>query len=606
MQGAVGWMVGSVFGSLMTGSATLALPLAAIAQAPAAQNAPAQSLAPAPLKVVYPRADHKTSAKQIFLIGSAPAAGTVLVNGQPIGRSASGHFAPSFPLQLGENTFKLQYQNQTLTLKVTREATQPPTVQGANFVKESLQPQLDIARLPGETLCLGAIAAPGAQVAATIAGQTIALSPQPTVVLPDNKAVLTGKAQAQESFTGQYAGCAALTQPGTAMVQYRTQVNGQTQQFAAPGKVTILNPQKLVNIEVTSEQGVARTGPSTDFSRLTPLPKGTRASVTGQEGEWLRLDYGAWIKQNETQPIAQPLPPKTIVRGVISRRSGDWSEVIFPLQTPVPIALQQQPQAVILSLYNATAQTDTIKLVDNPAIEFITWQQVNPGQIDYRLNLKTQQQWGYKLRYEGSSLILSLKNPPPKSTDAKLPLKGVKILVDPGHGSSEDPGSTGPTGLAEKDVTLPVSKKLRDRLVKLGATVELTRQGDEDILPNDRAKQIATSQPTIALSVHYNALPDDGDALGTQGVSTFWYQPQSESLARFLQQYVVRKLGRKSDGVLWNNLALTRPTVAPAVLIELGYMINPDEFDWIRDPQQQDKLADTLAQGLVEWFASRR
>lgn len=598
-------MQGVLGASLILSGVILAVPTIV-----GAETTSVQSLAPAPLKVVYPRADHKTTAKQIFLIGSAPATGVVKVNGKAIGRSASGHFAPSFPLQLGENIFKLDYQGQALTLKVTREATQPPTVQGAKFVPDSLQPQVDIARLPGETLCLGAIAAPGAQVTAAIGGQTVALSPQPTVVLPDNKAVLTGKAQAQESFTGQYAGCMALTQPGSAAVQYRTQANGQTQQLVAPGKVTILNPQKLANVEVITEQGVARTGPSTDFSRLTPLPKGTRVSVTGQEGEWLRLDYGdqqsAWIKQSETQPIAQPLPPKTIVRGVISRRSGDWSEVIFPLQTPVLIAFQQQPQAAIVSLYNATAQTDTIKLVDNPAIDFITWQQVTPTQIDYRLNLKTQQQWGYKLRYEGTSLILSLKNPPPKSADVKLPLKGIKILIDPGHGSSEDPGATGPTGLAEKDVTLPVSKKLRDRLVKLGATVELTRQGDEDILPNDRAKQIATSQPTIALSVHYNALPDDGDALGTQGVSTFWYQPQSESLARFLQQYLVRKLGRKSDGILWNNLALTRPTVAPSVLLELGYMINPEEFDWIRDPQQQEKLSETLAQGIVEWFASRR
>jgi N-acetylmuramoyl-L-alanine amidase len=42
------------------------------------------------------------------------------------------------------------------------------------------------------------------------------------------------------------------------------------------------------------------------------------------------------------------------------------------------------------------------------------------------------------------------------------------------------------------------------------------------------------------------------------------------------------------------------------VLLELGYMINPEEFDWIRDPQQQEKLSETLAQGIVEWFASRR
>jgi N-acetylmuramoyl-L-alanine amidase len=278
----------------------------------------------------------------------------------------------------------------------------------------------------------------------------------------------------------------------------------------------------------------------------------------------------------------------------------------FPLQTPVPIAVQQQPQAFVLSLYNVTAQTDTIKLVDNPTIDLVTWQQISPTQIDYRFQLKQAQQWGYKLRYEGSSLVVSLKHPPKRSGNAATPLKGIKILLDPGHGSAEDPGSVGPTGLAEKDVALGTAKKLRDHLVKLGATVELTREGDDDILPNDRAKKITASAPTIALSLHYNALPDDGDALTSSGVSAFWYNPQAQSLASFLQQYVVQKLGRKSDSVMWNNLALTRPTIAPSVLIELGYMINPEEFEWVRNPQQQDKLADTLAAGIVDWFATRK
>jgi N-acetylmuramoyl-L-alanine amidase len=53
--------------------------------------------------------------------------------------------------------------------------------------------------------------------------------------------------------------------------------------------------------------------------------------------------------------------------------------------------------------------------------------------------------------------------------------------------------------------------------------------------------------------------------------------------------------------VFWNNLALTRPHVAPSVLLELGFMINPTEFEWITDPQAQAQLAETLAAGVAEW-----
>jgi len=49
---------------------------------------------------------------------------------------------------------------------------------------------------------------------------------------------------------------------------------------------------------------------------------------------------------------------------------------------------------------------------------------------------------------------------------------------------------------------------------------------------------------------------------------------------------------------------MTRPAVAPSVLMELGFMINPEEFEWIVNQTEQKKLAEAIAQGITEWFAS--
>jgi N-acetylmuramoyl-L-alanine amidase len=81
--------------------------------------------------------------------------------------------------------------------------------------------------------------------------------------------------------------------------------------------------------------------------------------------------------------------------------------------------------------------------------------------------------------------------------------------------------------------------------------------------------------PTLALSLHYNALPDAGDALNTAGIGSFWFHAQARDLAQFLHDYLVEHLDRPSYGVYWNNLALTRPQVSHTVLLELGYMTNP-------------------------------
>jgi N-acetylmuramoyl-L-alanine amidase len=125
------------------------------------------------------------------------------------------------------------------------------------------------------------------------------------------------------------------------------------------------------------------------------------------------------------------------------------------------------------------------------------------------------------------------------------------------------------------------------------------------LYPNKRAEMIEKTEPAIALSLHYNALPDQGDAENTKGIGTFWYHPQSHDLAMFIHNYLVKDLNRSSYGVFWNNLALARPTVAPSVLLELGFMIHPEEFAWIINPQEQEKLAQSLSTAIAQWFISR-
>jgi N-acetylmuramoyl-L-alanine amidase len=568
------------------------------------------AVAEQPLFVAYPTDGYETTAAHIFLIGTAPPTGTVTINGQPIDRSPAGHFAPTVSLQPGVNTFTLRYQNQELLIHVTRQITTPPVPVGITFVTTSLTPQVDLARQPGELICFEAIAPPQARVTVTLQDQTIPLLPQSgTTTLPDNAAVLIQQNQPIVTANAvHYQGCTSWTQPGQlGKPTYHLTLNGTTVEQTAPGSLEILGPTNSQVVAVTAAAGAARTGPSTDYSRLTPLPQGTRAAVTGREGDWLRLDYGAWIRAAETQPIANATPPQTLIRSLQARSVEGWTEVLFPLQTPIPLSVEQGDRTFTLTLYNATAQTDTIFLDDDPVIKRLDWQQPVPQRLQYTFHLKQDQSWGYKLRYDNSTLILSLRHPPQltASPTRQSTLAGIRILLDPGHGGPEDLGARGPTGYPEKSATLITAKLLRDALRQRGATVYLTREADIDLSLQARIDQINRLEPAIALSLHYNALPDAGDAQHTAGVSAFWYNPQAHSLAMFLHHYLVDRDRRPSYGVFWNNLALTRPTVSPCVLLELGFMINPQEFEWITNPQAQHQLANTLADGIEAWLRSR-
>lgn len=554
------------------------------------------------LSVVYPPPKHQTTSEKIFLIGTSTPQGEVTVNGTEIQRSPQGHFAPSFPLEVGENTFVLRQNGTELAVTVTRVATEPDIPTELAFVPESLFPKSDLTRLVGETVCFSAIAPPDTEVTANLVGKRITLLPQiESVDLPANVGVLVGEnAPVATSATGRYWGCEQFQSPGNyGTPQYTASIGVKRVTATATGNITIARPQDLEVVEVTAENGVARTGASTNYSRLTPLPQGTRASVTAKEGEWLRLDYGGWIKAEETTSLPSNTPTHSLIRSITSRQQERATEVVFPLQVAVPLSVRQQGDSITLTLHNTTAQTDTIRLDNDPLIERLDWQQITPDTVEYTFRLKASQQWGYDVRYEGTSLIFTLRHPPQLNSSV-LPLKDIKILLDPGHGG-EEAGAKSPTGEPEKTVNLEISQLLKAELTRLGATVYLTREEDTTLGLKERVAIIEEIQPDIALSIHYNALPDNGDAEKTQGISMFWYHPQAHSLAVALHDDLVTALDRPSAGVFWNNLALTRPHTAPTVLLELGFLINPWEYEWISDRKEREKLVKAIASSVANW-----
>jgi N-acetylmuramoyl-L-alanine amidase len=566
------------------------------------------------LYVSYPPADYQTAADRVFLIGSAPSEGKVSINNKSVPRSLKGHFASVFNLKVGKNSFEVDYKGQTKTIVVTRSVAKVDTPKD-NFDPKSLEPQGDMARMPGELVCFGANAPAKSQVQVNVSGQDIKLQEQTkNVELPDNKSALIDQNQPQAMYgAGQYLGCAiasAAADLGNPTYKLETGNPPTTVAQAAPGKIQILSPLNLDIAEVKVEGGITRTGASSDFSRLTPLPKGTKAAITarqtgnnnGKQANWVRLDYGGWIladQVNVTKGVG--VPPKTIVKSVMSKDRIGATDVIFPLQVPVPMTLEQGTNTVTLTLYNTTAQTDIIRFNDNPVVSRLDWKQTTPGVVQYTFNLKSKQQWGYKLRYQGSNLVLSLRHPPKLNKDnIDKPLTGTKILLDPGHGG-KDSGAVGPNGYSEKDANLYAAKLLANELSLKGASVYLSREVDKSVELDERQAIIDNLEPTIALSVHHNSLPDGGNP-DTKGFSTYWYHGQAQSLAMSIHNYVVKDTGRPSYGVLWDNLALARPASAPSVLLEWGFMSNPSEFEQISDPLEQQKMAKSIANGVTQWL----
>lgn len=190
----------------------------------------------------------------------------------------------------------------------------------------------------------------------------------------------------------------------------------------------------------------------------------------------------------------------------------------------------------------------------------------------------------------------------------------LKMCDDAGHGG-RDPGAIGPTGLKEKDITLPVTKKVAAYLASTGWNIKLTREDDRHLgLTNvsDLAARVKVAEDFKAdlfLSIHCNSATNQA-ARGMEIYTTPGQgksDPIAESIVRSWQKEFpdmpIRKDLSDGDSDKEEKFYVLRETSSmPAVLIELAFISNPEEEKLLADPVFQDRAAKAIAQGICESF----
>jgi N-acetylmuramoyl-L-alanine amidase len=333
-------------------------------------------------------------------------------------------------------------------------------------------------------------------------------------------------------------------------------------------------------------------------------PAGIRAVATGKIGEWVRLKLAqgenAWVREDSIKylPLGTPIPKSSLTAMRTQTEHGKTQLRIF-LQEKQPFRVEQQlsPPALFLTMYGVTSNTDWIRYdLADQVIKEIQWSQPKEEVYQLKVYLNLNQHWGYDVFYEGSALILEIKDQP----KLKRKLEGLKIAVDPGH--CPDPGAVGPTGLEERVVNLEIARKLKEILEKNGAEVVMTRSGMDSLALYDRPRIAIEEGCDILISVHNNALPDGINPFYNNGTSTYYYHPQSLALAKEIQRELLDELGLPDYGVYYGNLVLTRPSQLLAVLVECAFMMIPEQEELLRTEKFQKKCAQAICDGILEFI----
>jgi N-acetylmuramoyl-L-alanine amidase len=312
-----------------------------------------------------------------------------------------------------------------------------------------------------------------------------------------------------------------------------------------------------------------------------------------------------WIlKEDLAMESVQPAPTSA-VRTVNLKSEPTGMRIAIPLNQRLPYEVEQQlnPNRLSIKVYGATSDTDWItpaREQEKDLIDHVTWKQLSDRVYQVTAWLKGSRQWGYWVDYDDSTLNLHIKAAPNIVAEPES-LQGLTICVDPGHGG-EETGAMGPSGVKESTINLGIALKLRELLEQAGARVIMTRTSDDETVSlSSRVETAVRANSNLLLSIHGNALPDGRDPWADHGTSSYWYHPQAVEYSKTLREALVKELGFPNFGTFYQNLALTRPSNMPSALVEVGFIINPDEYAQLITPQVQDRAARGLLQGIKDY-----
>ncbi len=177
------------------------------------------------------------------------------------------------------------------------------------------------------------------------------------------------------------------------------------------------------------------------------------------------------------------------------------------------------------------------------------------------------------------------------------------IVVDPGHGG-KDVGAIG-NGIYEANVVLAISLKLGRILQEMGYTVIYTRTDNTGVELQPRVDLAQRAIADIFVSVHANSL--EARLSSVSGVETFYAPGVSVSgrLASFVHNQIINITGAKDRGVKTARFHVIRRTTMPSILVETGFVTNPQESANLNNPSYQERMAQAIARGVDQFMKSR-
>jgi len=584
------------------------------------------------LHVAYPP-EHQISyyGESLFVFGTTQSYSQVevTVNGEPVDllNNKTGNFLAMVDIPRGEEfTIKVEAHGWEETTTVERsviypEGLQPMPEEPLEIHSTHLIPARDQILNPGDTLRIVARGSPGATAYCQIGGRGyIAMTELEYPTGPPGRGGIYTTTYTVGNYDAPHTGLSDFS-PVTVTLEK----GGEQVRRELPGKVAFFSdvPYKILEVKEQSELEYrgwfriirddyyqlytdTRGGTGYPDNVASYLTEGTRFEAVGASGDYYRVR----LEENETyllhKEAVRELEDKDSLDPALSAlelaETGEKVSLRFNASERFPFLIDSGTDQLAVKLYGVEKDEDLSMPELSGPVQELTLEPMAAEPNALVLTVKLDKKiTGFNPSWEDTDLVLNLDRPP--EVDVENPLKGKTIVFDPGHGG-EDPGAPGPGDLHEKDVVLAMSLYLEELLTAGGANVIMTRTEDEDVGLYDRPLAKYINETDIFISIHANAHGHGANAVDTHGIMTLYNYDHNEKLADIMLDTVSEEMDLPALYTWKRNIAVTRHTQFPCVLVEAGYMMHPVDNWHILHPREQKKFAGAMKEGIKEYFLS--
>jgi len=338
------------------------------------------------------------------------------------------------------------------------------------------------------------------------------------------------------------------------------------------------------------------------------LSYGQRDRITAiSSNNYVKLSSGGWVNQNNVSIQNESILTENVLKNGTYRQEVDfdklvWESDIFPAVYP------KYDGSVLTISFGMQTEIPPLSLPDN--LSQTIFSSYSSGKKDgipyYEFTIRDDVNFeGHFVEFENNEFRFCLKKRKSLTAGDK-PLTDISIVLDAGHGG-EHSGAIGPfgSGFAEKHLTLINTLKLAERLEDLGATVHLTRDTDMTVSLQERVNISYRNKPDLFISLHINSIDETTNAVNIRGFTVWYRNPNTVDISQTMLDVMhrINPATNRHKSINQANFFVCRPAWTPSVLLEAGFIINIDDFVWLIDPVQQDRMADATVTAILEYFS---